>query len=267
MPTFSRNGVALNYQETGNGVPFIFQHGLGADLSQPFSLFKPPAGVRMIGFDARAHGASQSGPADQIRLATFADDLGALLDHLEISTAILGGISMGAAIALNFATRFPENVNGLVLSRPAWVDGPNPFNVQMFGLVSNLINTVGPEEGLRLFQASPEFAGLQRDFPDTAASFCNQFRSPRAREMAANLNRLPADSPIASLSQLHQIRVPTLILANHLDPIHPFDYGVQLAAEIPNAEFREIPSKSSDLEGHLAAVQSNIQDFLTRYFL
>jgi pimeloyl-ACP methyl ester carboxylesterase len=267
MPTFTRDGVTLNYQETGGGLPFIFQHGLGADVTQPFGLFKPPAGIRLIGFDARGHGASQSGPIEQITLRAFADDLRALLDELQIKKAIVGGISMGAAIALNFVTRYPERVSGLVLSRPAWVDGPNPFNVQMFGLVANLINTVGPDEGLRLFLQSSEFAELRREFPDTAASFSNQFRAPRAREMAATLNRLPADSPIANLSQLHEIRVPTLILANDLDPIHPFDYGVRLAAEIPHAEFREIPSKSRDLPGHLAAVQSNIEDFLTRYFL
>lgn len=267
MPNFTNNGVTLNYQETGRGLPFIFQHGLGADLTQPFALFNPPEDVRLIGFDARAHGSSQPGPIEQISLRTFADDLRALLNHLKIDRAVVGGISMGAAIALNFATRFPENVTGLILSRPAWVDGPNPFNVKMFGLIANLINTVGPEEGLRLFQQSTEFAELQREFPDTAASFCNQFRSPRARESAANLSRLPGDSPIDNIESLHTIRVPTLILANDLDPIHPLDYGLRLAAEIPNAEFREIPSKSRDLPAHLTAVQSHLEEFLTRYLL
>jgi pimeloyl-ACP methyl ester carboxylesterase len=267
MPHFSHNGVSLFYKETGEGMPFVFQHGLGADVNQPFGLFKPPAGVRLICMDARGHGSSELGQPEQIAIGTFADDLAALLHHLEISRAVVGGISMGAAIALNFALRYPARVMGLVLSRAAWLDGPNPFNVKMFGLVSQLIHSAGPLEGLVLFQASSEYAELLREFPDTAASLSNQFRHPRAREMAMNLNRIPNDAPIRDLNVLSQISAPTLILANRRDPIHPFEYGARLAEEIDNAQFREIPSKSDDLQGHLRQTQNEIEEFLTEQFL
>jgi pimeloyl-ACP methyl ester carboxylesterase len=174
---------------------------------------------------------------------------------------------MGAAIALNFALRHPNRTLGLILSRPAWLDGPNPFNVKMFGYVSQLIDTVGPAEGLVLFQASTEFAQLQREFPDTAASLCNQFRHPRAVEMAKNLNRIPNDSPISDLSALKSVNVPTLVLANRRDPIHPFEYGERLAQEIRGSEFHEIAAKSDDLQVHLRMVQVRIERFLTAHFL
>jgi pimeloyl-ACP methyl ester carboxylesterase len=267
MPTFKRNEVELFFQETGEGIPFVFQHGLGADVTQPFGLFKPPAGVRLIGFDARGHGSSRTGPPGNISLKTSADDLLALLDHLKIPQAIVGGISMGAAIALNFATRHPERVKGLILSRPAWLDGPNPFNVKMFGLIAHLINTVGPLEGLFLFQATPDFAELRRDYPDTATSLCNQFRHPRAVEIAKSLSPIANDSPLESLDELKGIGVPTLILANKRDPIHPFHYGARLSEEIPGAEFREIPSKSENLEAHLRDVQTAMEQFLAKHFL
>src|SRR6266446_5572423 len=110
MPFFNNNGVCLYYKELGGGVPFFFQHGLGADVEQPFGIFRPPAGIRLICMDCRGHGRSSRGPREQIRLATFADDLLALMKFLGIPSAIVGGISMGAAIALNFALRFSERV-------------------------------------------------------------------------------------------------------------------------------------------------------------
>ena len=106
---FERDGFRFHYRTTGDGIPFVYQHGLGADVNQPFKLFEPPPGIQMLGFDCRMHGAttpmiSTSG----ISLATFADDLRGFLDFLGIQRAIVGGISMGAAVALNFALRFPE---------------------------------------------------------------------------------------------------------------------------------------------------------------
>src|SRR3954453_23307117 len=124
MPTFAHDGLAFHYEDTGEGVPFIFQHGLGGDVNQPCGLFRPPEGVRLLALDCRAHGETRPlGDPDQLRLATFADHLAALLDYLEVPRAVIGGISMGAAVALNFALRYPERVLGLVLSRAAWLDG------------------------------------------------------------------------------------------------------------------------------------------------
>jgi pimeloyl-ACP methyl ester carboxylesterase len=54
------------------------------------------------------------------------------MDYLRLPQAIVGGISMGAAVALNFTLRFPERVLGLILSRPAWLDGPLPSNVRIY---------------------------------------------------------------------------------------------------------------------------------------
>jgi len=101
---FPQDGIDFHYQSSGLGVPFFFQHGLGADLTQTFGLFRPPDGIRLIGFDCRAHGQTRPvGPPEKISLAAFADDLLALMDWLRIEKAVVGGISMGAAVALNFA--------------------------------------------------------------------------------------------------------------------------------------------------------------------
>lgn len=267
MPFFEHDELSFHYHEVGEGLPFFFQHGLGADVSQPFGLFRPPAGIRLIAFDCRGHGETKPvGDLAKISLASFADDLRALMDHLKLAQAIVGGISMGAAVALNFALRYPERVTGLVLSRPAWLDAPNPWNVRMFSLVARLVREHGPARGREVFLNTPEFAETARSYPDTAHSLARQFEHPRIRENLANLERIPADRPNADRREWARIQVPTLILSNRQDPVHPFEYGETLAGLIPSAEFREITSKSVSVEQHGRDVQRFLEEFLIRCF-
>src|SRR6266481_2761802 len=92
MPFFRHDGLDFHYREAGAGVPFVFQHGLGGDVNQPFGLFQPPSGFRLLAFDCRAHGQTVPlGDDRKISIAAFADDLAALLDHLSIPSAVVGG--------------------------------------------------------------------------------------------------------------------------------------------------------------------------------
>ena len=265
MPFFHHDGIQFHYRDEGAGIPFFFQHGLGADVSQPFSLCAPPPGIRLIGFDARAHGQTNPvGPEEKISLASFANDLRALMDHLQIQRAIGGGISMGAAITLNFTLRHPELVLGLVQSRPAWLDAPNPWNVTMFSLITRLIREHGREKGKAQFLASPDYAETLAKWPDVANSLAGQFDNPVVDETAFKFERIIKDAPCRDRAEWKNIKVPTLILANRFDPIHPFEYGAEVARLIPGAEFQEITAKGVSLEQHNADVQRCLRDFLTR---
>jgi pimeloyl-ACP methyl ester carboxylesterase len=267
MPSFSHDGLSFNYADTGSGTPFVFQHGLGGDVGQPFDLFRPPAGFRLLAFDARAHGQTRPlGDEDKIGLASFADDLLFFLDYLGIDKAVIGGISMGAAVALNFALRYPQRVLGLVLSRPAWLDRARPETVYWCSMIAGLIRQHGAGRGKELFLASPEHAEVLRESPDVAGSLARQFDSPRAEETVVKLERIPSDAPCRSLDELKSIRVPTLVLANRQDPVHPLEYGEILSRAIPGATFREIAAKSVSPEQHAADVQAGIEAFLTKHF-
>ncbi len=268
MPFFASDGLTFHFLEAGSGVPFFLQHGLGGETSLVFALFKPPPGVRLIGFDARAHGETRPlGDPAKIGIASSADDLCALMDHLAIERAVIGGISMGAAISLNLALRFPERVLGLVLSRPAWLDFPRPENVRVFGLIAEMIRQHGAPRGRELFIKHEVYQHLRREFPDAANSLVSQFNHPRAEETVVKFERIPNDAPCRDRAGWAQIAVPTLVLANRCDPIHPFEYGEELARHIPGAEFREITSKSVSLEQHEADVNRFLTEFLFRHFL
>lgn len=268
MPFFQHDGIQFHYRDEGTGVPFFFQHGLGADLTQPFSLCQPPPGIRLIGFDARAHGETAPvGPEEKISLGNFADDLRALMDHLQIPRAIVGGISMGAALTLNFTLRHAERVLGLVQSRPAWLDAPNPWNVTMFSLITRLARERGRAKGKALFLESAEYAETLAKWPDVANSLAGQFDNPVVEDTAFKFERIIRDAPCRDRREWANIKVPTLILANRFDPIHPFEYGGEMQRLIPGAEFQEITAKGVSLEQHNVDVQRWIDFFLRRQFL
>jgi len=268
VPFFDFGGLKFHYREEGHGLPFVFQHGLGGDLEQPFGLYRPVAGVRLIAFDMRAHGETRPlGDIDKLTIATMADDLIALWDYLRIEQGVVGGISLGAAVATNMALRSPERVLGLVLSRPAWIDRPLPENVDRYRAIARLLRELGPKEGLERFRTTPEFQAIERESPDSARSLEGQFEHPRAEECVARLERLARDPLCADRALIHNICVPTLILGNHRDPIHPWALANSLRQLIPNAELREITPKSVSLDRYAADVQQAIDDFLTRHFL
>ena len=153
MPFFEHDGLNFHYLDKGSGMPFLFQHGLGGDVNQISGLFRPPTGVRLITFDCRAHGETRPlGNQEKISIAAFTDDLLALMNYLQVDRAIIGGISMGAAVAQNCVLRHPERVMGLVLSRPAWVDRPRPENVAVFSEIAHFIRQHGAKRGQEMFK-------------------------------------------------------------------------------------------------------------------
>ena len=97
MPAFERDGLRFHYRDEGAGVPFVFQHGLGGDVGQPFGLYAPPpSGIRLIAFDARGHGETRPlGDPKKISLGDFADDLVGLLDDLGIEAREVAPVAAG----------------------------------------------------------------------------------------------------------------------------------------------------------------------------
>lgn len=268
MPFFLHDRLRFHYYRSGQGIPFVFQHGLGGDLSQPVGIFTPPPGIELLSFDFRAHGQTYPvGSVGKISFSAFADDLNAFMDQMHLERAVIGGISMGAGVSLNFALRFPGRVLGLVLSRPAWLDGPMARNAEIFSEISCLIGQHGAQKGLELFTQTDTYHAVLRESPDVAVSLVKQFESSRAEDSFVRLALMPRDAPSYDRRKWNAVQVPTLVLANRQDPIHPFEYGETVAQCVRGAEFREITAKSISVERHSQETQAFIEDFLQRLFL
>lgn len=110
------NGVNLWYQETGNGDPVIQIHGAGFGHFN-FATATPILSkhFRVIDFDLRGYGQSDR-PLQHYDMEVWADDTAGLMDALGIAKGHIHGTSMGAMIAQQFAAKYPEKVDRLVLN-------------------------------------------------------------------------------------------------------------------------------------------------------
>jgi pimeloyl-ACP methyl ester carboxylesterase len=240
------DGCALVYEDSEAGVPVLWQHGLGGDRKQPADVFPENSGLRRITLECRGHGESQLGEPARLSIAQFAEDALGLLDHLGVERAVIGGISMGAAIGLRLGVTHPERVDGLILARPAWVDEAAPVTMRPYLAVAQLLRVHGREEGLRQFEQSAELAEVDAVSPDNAASLRGFFSREDKAGTVELLSRIPKDGPGVSLLEIAAIKVPTAIIANGEDYVHPLRYAERLRELIPGAALRVITSKTVD---------------------
>ena len=264
MPFLELHGIRFHYVQSGlNGPLVVFQHGLGGEVSQPQGILGHSETLQALSFDCRGHGRTEPlGPPAQLTFATFADDLGAILDALGIERVIVGGISMGAGLALNFAIRYPSRVGGLILARPAWLDTGYPENLEILRRLCRHLKETGREATQRWLPTDPEFQRIESISRDNAASIRRQLEHANVDTMIALLEHLPADSPCPAPEAWRQVRVPTLVIVNRHDALHPMAYGQRLAAEMPDARLTEITSKELDLAAHTRDAAQAIEGFV-----
>src|SRR5690242_11777020 len=105
------NGIVMNYGDAGSGLPLLLIHGYPLSRhmwrcqTEPLAM----AGYRVITPDLRGFGSSDA-PTGPYGMDLLADDLIALLDHLAIEQAVVGGMSMGGYVLLNMLERYPDRI-------------------------------------------------------------------------------------------------------------------------------------------------------------
>jgi pimeloyl-ACP methyl ester carboxylesterase len=289
MASFYSDGLQFSYATRGLGAnTFFFQHGIGGTLAQPFRFLLRSDGeesnvdkepgvrerkFRMAAFDCRAHGATPLGDPEKLRIDIFADDLVAFMDHLQIKTAVLGGISMGAAVALSAALRYPERCIALVLSRPAWLNGSMSSQaIAAYAEAARLLkDEPSPEGALQKLEKSDIYRAINEQCADAGKSLLGQVRcvvlDPNRREAAvARLQYLPTGQSGLDLQSAAAVAVPTLIMATPNDPIHPLSFAHALAGAIAHASFVKLEPKQLNDGPHIEEVNSLIVQFLDSVF-
>jgi pimeloyl-ACP methyl ester carboxylesterase len=256
MPTFDRDGLRLHYAERGggDGEAIVLMHGLlwSARMMEDLARRLPGRPVYLL--DLHGHGSSDK-PTDPARY-TFdemvADVIG-LLDHLGLDQAAVGGLSLGANVALVTAQRHPERVSALILEMPVLRRG-RPFGKVAFGALASVYAagrlTLGPVTAALRRAPSPRSLAAARDVAAADPTVA-----------AALLRGLLSDEPIpeddATMSRL---TMPTLVIGHRLDPLHVLADARDLADRLPDATFVEA---SSILENRLRPQQ--LADTINRF--
>ena len=259
----TEDGCRLAFDDAGTGLPVLWQHGLGADRAQPAEVFPAMDGIRRITLECRGHGQSELGDETRISIEQFAADAVALLDDLRIGHAVVGGISLGAAIGLRMAASHPERVSGLVLARPAWIDEHGPDHLKIYRDVADLLATFGPQEGKTRFEMLPRLAEVEAISSDNAASMRWFFTRDNPRSTIALLSRIPTEGPGVSRDRMRALAVPTLVIGNDHDYVHTLATALELASLVPAATFVEITSKTVDRGRYISDFRHALSCFLT----
>lgn len=209
-------GARLYYEIAGSGTPVVFIHGNVGDRRHWDQQFSALSGdFRVLRYDARGYGRS-SIPAEDAPYADH-DDLAALLDSVGVDSAHLVGWSMGSAIAIDFAIRYPERTRSVTAIGP-WLAGySSAATKEVYTGFDNVIAAArqrGPEAALRAFMNAPFFAATSRD-ADARAQFERVGADYSFWAFGRRDPRRTLTPPAAA--RLAQVRSPMLILAGEHD--------------------------------------------------
>jgi 3-oxoadipate enol-lactonase len=214
---FEADGARLFALENGHGSPVVFLHGGLADhRAAVFRVGGLAETHRLLTPDLR--GSGRSVHRGELSWDRLADDVAALLEHLGTDRAVVGGTSMGSAIALRFALRHSHLLNGLILMSALYSGADRPLSEAAM-MAMRTMKEAGEralEHGIAALR--PLFEPLPPPIRDLALEMMLGF-DPAS--VAATTRFLGTNQqPMASLRELESIDVPVLVLPG-ADPQHP----------------------------------------------
>ena len=258
---FSINGLVLSVASTGDGDPFLFQHGLCGAADQPAEIFPHNGKWKCITVESRGHGKSPCGDPAHLSIERYTKDLAEFIHSLNIGPIPVGGISMGAAIALRLAVKHPKLVRALVIARPAWIDKPSPNNLAANREVAKYLARYDPKEARALFEHSRMADQIRRDAPENLNSLLGFFERKPIAETRALLSTIASDGPGVSKREISRIDIPTMVIGTQKDVIHPLSMSESLAELIPSARLVEITPKSDSRHRHCQEFRIALSEF------
>ncbi|HSD89642.1 MAG TPA: alpha/beta hydrolase [Kofleriaceae bacterium] len=230
--SFTHRGRRIAYREYGSGPRVLtLTHGLLMD-GRMYTKLAPglaALGHRVITLDMLGHGASDQ-PHDMTAysMQQFARDTVALLDHLDVPQAVVGGTSLGANVALEVAVVAPSRVRALVLEMPV-LENALPAAAAAF---------VPLALALRISQRMMGWvAAAARRVPRTHFLVDIMIDFIRRDPVAslAVLDGLIFGRVAPPIDERRALTHPTLVIGHPSDPIHPFSDADRMARELPNA--------------------------------
>jgi len=253
MPFAEVNGIKLYYEIHGDGSPLIMLHGYGATskvwIGQVDALSKH---FKVIIYDQRSSGNSDH-PKEDYTLDTLVEDLKGLMDFLKVEKAHLMGQSMGGWVSQNFALKYPDRVNKLVLVgtnhkgaglhilRDTMIDLYETAKTSKEDAFWKYAKLMHHRSFLKDMKADPKkkFYGLW-SVEDLIEEFADNKMSPEDYKRFEK-----AGSMHDALDQLSELNHPAILIGGSHDKMSPKLVMDEMHAELPNSTI-----KIFDISGH-----------------
>lgn len=256
------NGTSLYCEDTGQGVPILFSHGLMWNTAMFSAQIEAlQTHYRCLAYDHRGQGRSAEDLCDEITVETLASDAAALIENLGTGPVHFFGHSLGGFVGLTLALRRPDLLRSIVLCSTA-AHSERAIHLPKYRLLSMVARYFGPAVvagALMPVMHGPSFlrdASRQAQHAASRETLANNRRSVwRAANGVLNRPDLVQDLP--------KISVPSLILSGDEDQVRTISEAQVMAQAIPNATLVRIPHG-----GHMLpieepeAVTTAILDFL-----
>lgn len=229
--THGRYELAYEIHGTGDRV-VVLVHGILLDANVNRRLAEALAGhgYRVVLLDLLGHGASdRPRHAAEHRMDLYASQVVGLLDAIGVERAVVGGVSLGADVALQVAVRAPDRVTGLILEMPVL---ENAVPVAALVFVPLLLAFHYGRPLLRVVTGA--FNRIPRTgngLVDAVLNLC----SYDPDELSAVLHGVLLGPIAPTAAERAALRVPCLVIGHRADLIHPFNDAENLAAHLPNA--------------------------------
>jgi pimeloyl-ACP methyl ester carboxylesterase len=248
MPSFRNGEVEIAYLDEGDGEPIVLVHGFASNkeinwVNPGWVTTLTRERRRVIALDNRGHGAS-SKPYDPAAYHTtiMADDVRALMDHLDLPRADVMGYSMGARITAFLALAHPGRVRAAVLG----------------GLGIKLVEGVGLPEDVAQALEAPSLAAVTDPVGRMFRSFAEQTKSD-LRALAACIR---GTRRTLTREQVAGIKPPVLVVVGTKDDVAGSPQA--LAALIPGAQALPVEGRDHMLTVGDRAYKAGVLHFLNQ---
>ena len=251
--------IQLAYTDTGLGLPVVLLHGYPFNRTlwneQVSALSN---GYRVITPDLRGLGESESRPG-AATMNRMAQDVAALLDRLEISRAVIGGLSMGGYVALAFYKQFPSRVRALILADTRAQADTEEGKLRRHQQAQKALaeGMAGIADAMLPKLLTPETVSKR---PEVVKRVRDMMLKTKPEGAAGALLGMAEREDLTSL--LSQITCPALILVGQEDPITPVQDSEKMHREIAGSRLVVIENAS-----HVSNVERTEQfnEELTRF--
>jgi pimeloyl-ACP methyl ester carboxylesterase len=233
---FFVDGHRLEFTEYGAGERWVVLiHGqlMPRRMHEPLARAIAGEGFHVVTVDLLGHGRSDR-PLDPkgYSMTAFGEQVVALLDHLDIDQAVIGGTSLGANVSLEVADASPDRVRGLIIEMPV-LDNALEAGLMAFGPLMFLARFVPISITIQRRLARLVPRGVVPFWAGIALDTLDQRPAP----MAAAIHGIFFGRIAPSSKRRRLIESPALVVGHPRDPIHPAADAAMLAAEMPRARF------------------------------